>query len=73
MLRRLAFMQVRIAQGKLNISDLINSLAHGNDLVVVTATTSSKRLVHGLAPARGLILAEVHYPLEAVRLEEDAN
>ncbi|OGO62509.1 MAG: tRNA pseudouridine(38-40) synthase TruA [Chloroflexi bacterium RBG_19FT_COMBO_47_9] len=73
MVRRLAFMQVRIAQGKLNISDLINSLAHGNDLVVVTATTSSKRLVHGLAPARGLILAEVHYPLEAVRLEEDAN
>jgi tRNA pseudouridine38-40 synthase len=75
MVRRLVFMQVRIAQGKLDVADMLHALNpdSGSDVADPREADSSKRLVHGLAPAQGLILAEVHYPLEAVRLDEDTN
>jgi tRNA pseudouridine38-40 synthase len=73
MVRRLVFMQVKIAQGRLNVSDLLRVLK--NDIRNGEETTeevhSQKPMVHGLAPAQGLILAEVCYPLEAIRLDED--
>src|SRR4030067_323586 len=73
MVRRVVFMQVRIAQGKLDLTDLLHALKldSGNNAANGPERNSSKRLVHGLAPAQGSILAEVHYPLEAVRLDED--
>ncbi|OGO61688.1 MAG: tRNA pseudouridine(38-40) synthase TruA [Chloroflexi bacterium RBG_19FT_COMBO_49_13] len=75
MVRCLVFMQVRIAQGKLDLCDLVHALEPGtaHPVAEVSGTNSPKRLVHGLAPAQGLILAEVHYPLEAVRLDEDTK
>jgi tRNA pseudouridine38-40 synthase len=75
MVRRLVFMQIRIAQGKLDPSDLINALTPDtqNSAAEERDTASVKRLIHGLAPAQGLFLAEVHYPLEATCLEEDKN
>lgn len=75
MVRRLVFMQVRIAQGKLSSSNLERALASGsvNEQVNATRNAPSMRLVHGLAPAQGLILAEVNYPPEAVRLDEDSK
>jgi tRNA pseudouridine38-40 synthase len=75
MVRRVVFMQVRIAQGKLDIIDLLHSLKPdlGDDVVAIKEVDPSKRLVHGLAPAHGLILAEVHYPLDAIRLDEDTK
>ncbi len=73
MVRRLVFMQIRIAQGKLDLSDLINTLTPDTQKAVseVRDTASTKGLVHGLAPAQGLILAEVHYPYEATSLDAD--
>jgi tRNA pseudouridine38-40 synthase len=73
MVRRVVFMQVRIAQRKLDITDLLYALdtASGDLHMKAMEQNSGKRLVHGLAPSQGLILAEVHYPLEAVRLDED--
>jgi tRNA pseudouridine38-40 synthase len=73
MVRRLVFIQVRIAQGKLGISDLLHALAPGSEqnLSVAMQTASPRRSVHGLAPAQGLILAEVHYPTGAERLDKD--
>jgi len=63
MVRRLVFMQVRIAQGKLEPSCLLQALNSGTvDQTGVRLELHSKLLVHGLAPARGLILAEVSYP-----------
>jgi tRNA pseudouridine38-40 synthase len=75
MVRRVVFMQVRIAQEMLELTDLVNALMPGSGSDVVTARKADpmKRLVHGLAPAQGLILAEVHYPDEAVRLDEDTK
>jgi tRNA pseudouridine38-40 synthase len=75
MVRRVVFMQVKIAQGKLDISDLLHALQpdSGNYVAEAKVDDPSKRFVHGLAPAQGLILAEVHYPLEAVRLDEDTK
>ena len=75
MVRHLVFMQVKIGQGKLDIKDLQQALAPGSgDLDMDTdERISSKRMIHGLAPASGLILAEVHYPVEAVRLDEDTK
>lgn len=73
MVRRVVFMQVSIAQGKLDITDLIQALepGSGKDVEHPSEVASSKRLVHGLAPAQGLILAEVHYPPETVLMDED--
>ncbi|HEX9091773.1 MAG TPA: tRNA pseudouridine(38-40) synthase TruA, partial [Anaerolineales bacterium] len=63
MVRRLVFMQVKIAQGELQLADLLNALRDRNgDLDTdVTDIKTPRRLVHGLAPARGLVLAEVGY------------
>lgn len=73
MIRRVVFMQVKIAQGKLDITDLLQALKTGcgDQFTDATEINSRKRFVHGLAPAQGLILAEVYYPLTAVRLAED--
>jgi hypothetical protein len=59
----------------LDISDLLHALQpdSGNYVAAAKVDDPSKRFVHGLAPAQGLILAEVHYPLEAVRLDEDTK
>jgi tRNA pseudouridine38-40 synthase len=73
MARRLVFMQVAIAQGKLSTSDLDQALTTGEDLRFRDGreVDSHDRLVHGLAPAQGLILAEVNYPPEALGFVED--
>jgi len=75
MVRRLVFMQVKIAQGKLELTDLNDVLGDGATDQVLTTTEANhtKRLVHGLAPAQGLILAEVNYPSEAVGIHEDGK
>jgi len=66
-------MQVAIAQGRLRLDALVHVLQTGKDLTVRDRleATPSERLVHGLAPAQGLILAEVNYPPEALRVVED--
>ena len=73
MVRRLVFMQVTIAQGRLSMDELRQALETGMDNTRRARQESSQSspLVHGLAPAQGLILAEVHYPPEALRLDED--
>ncbi len=75
MVRRIVYMQVMIAQGKLTMNDLQHALDSGADVrfQVGQVQNPAKRLVHGLAPAQGLILAEVEYPPEAFRLVEDNN
>ena len=75
MVRRIVFMLVRIAQGMLDITDLQLALEPGSskDEMEGRVVDPSKRLVHGLAPAQGLILAEVQYPLEVVCLDEDTK
>jgi hypothetical protein len=62
-----------IAQGKLRIDDLQHALDSGTDLSfrIGQEQKSSSRLVHGLAPAQGLILAEVSYPPEVLQVDED--
>jgi tRNA pseudouridine38-40 synthase len=73
MVRRVVFMQVIIARGKLSVEELQQALKTGSAFNArgVQDQYPSSRLVHGLAPAQGLILAEVHYPIEALRLVED--
>jgi tRNA pseudouridine38-40 synthase len=73
MVRRLVFMQVAIAQGKLTLSKFHQAIQNGADtsLNYKTAKAPPSRLVHGMAPARGLILEEVHYPPETLGLGED--
>jgi tRNA pseudouridine38-40 synthase len=76
MVRRIVFTLVSIAQGKLAIANLQQALDSDGDHVdqgaqLAEAQLASDRLVHGLAPAQGLILAEVHYPPEALRMAED--
>ncbi len=75
MVRRLVFTQVMIAQGRLNISDLLLVLKNGSSKreAVTEVVHPPKTIVHGLAPAKGLILTEVYYPPEAVRLDEDTK
>ncbi|OGN93966.1 MAG: tRNA pseudouridine(38-40) synthase TruA [Chloroflexi bacterium RBG_13_48_10] len=72
MIRRVVFMQIKIAQGKLDLKDLLQALEAGTDkhLSEDIGINFTKRLVHGLAPAQGLILAEVGYPAEVVRMDE---
>ncbi len=64
MVRRMVFIQIAIGQGKLDPNELTMILSEKSidQTVNVTEKSSGKRLVHGLAPAQGLILAEVNYP-----------
>ena len=73
MVRRVAFMQVMIAQGKLPLEELYQALQSGADITSrgKQGQSPGDRLVHGLAPAQGLILAEVYYPPETLRVDED--
>ncbi len=73
MVRRMVFMQVAVGQGKLSMEELHQALLSGKDLTarVGQETSLPSRLVHGLAPARGLVLAEVQYPPEAMQLDEE--
>jgi tRNA pseudouridine38-40 synthase len=73
MVRRVVFMQVAIAQGKLALIDLQQAIDIGanSSLLNETEKTSQGRLVHGMAPARGLILEEVHYPHQVLGLGVD--
>ncbi len=75
MVRRLVHMQVKIGQRKLIVDDLQLALDTGRDISACGGSeqSSTSRLVHGLAPARGLILAEVHYPPEVLQLGEDGK
>ncbi len=68
MVRRMVFMQVMVAQDKLSLMDLQHAVDTGRDISLQSdeVRTSSSRLVHGLAPAQGLILAEVGYPTESL-------
>ncbi len=73
MVRRIVFMLVRIAQGKLPLSHLQQALDTGAtpESAGRQAQSSEGHLVHGLAPAQGLILAEVHYKPECLIVSED--
>jgi tRNA pseudouridine38-40 synthase len=73
MVRHIVFMQVMIAQGKLTVEDLKRALKTGVDFNTraEVAQSLSNRLVHGLAPAQGLILAEVYYSPECYQMDED--
>jgi tRNA pseudouridine38-40 synthase len=73
MVRRIVFMQVMIAQGKLSMGDLQLALETGSDFAAQAGKGQDPtiRLVHGLAPAQGLILVEVNYPAETYQLAED--
>jgi len=73
MVRRLVFMQVAVAQGKLTLIDLqwLITQAGAINQQTEAGNPARSRTVHGMAPARGLILKEVHYPIEALGLRED--
>jgi tRNA pseudouridine38-40 synthase len=73
MVRHIVFMQVMIAQGKLSVEDLKRALKSGVDFNARAdlAQNPSNHLVHGLAPAQGLILAEVYYSPECYQMDED--
>ncbi len=73
MVRRLVFIQVAIAQGNLALDALSQALQTGTELNPDKRMggVAVYRLVHGLAPAQGLVLAEVRYPPEAERGAED--
>jgi tRNA pseudouridine38-40 synthase len=73
MVRRLVFMQIAIAQRKLALSELQQAIQDDADTSLnhETGKISASRLVHGMAPARGLILEEVHYPPGALGHSED--
>jgi tRNA pseudouridine38-40 synthase len=73
MIRRIVFMQVMIAQGKLTLDELQQSLdsAAAAKLHSAKDRSTAGRVVHGLAPAQGLVLAEVQYPDEVLRKAEE--
>ncbi len=75
MVRRLVFIQVSIAQRKIAIVDMLNALEASTSSRGIDGSEfpTRKRQVHGLAPARGLVLAEVHYPPEAYIMDEDTD
>ena len=58
MVRRLVFVQVAVAQGKISVDDVAGSLAEQADGL------ERSELLSGLAPAHGLTLVEVTYPPE---------
>ncbi|HET8670505.1 MAG TPA: tRNA pseudouridine(38-40) synthase TruA [Candidatus Saccharimonadales bacterium] len=57
MVRRLVFVQVAAAQGKVSVETVANSLANS-----VSSELRNDTLPAGLAPAHGLTLVEVAYP-----------
>ncbi len=73
MVRHIVFTQVMIAQGKLTVVGLRNALVTGSDVSIRASLLQnlSNHLVHGLAPAQGLILEEVYYPPETFQMAED--
>jgi len=73
MVRRAVFMNVAIAQGRLSMEELRQSVQTGRAFIIGSEQASIRtyRLVHGLAPAQGLVLAEVYYPPEVLRVDED--
>lgn len=62
MVRRLVHVQVMIGQGRLPVEALTAALASPETEASVIAVPA----VHGLAPAHGLTLVEVHYPPQAL-------
>jgi tRNA pseudouridine38-40 synthase len=58
MVRRLVFVQVVVAQGKISVDDVASSLAEQAEEL------ERSELPSGLAPAHGLTLVEVFYPPE---------
>ena len=72
MVRRVVFMQVVIAQGRLSMDVLHHALLSGKDITLSDTPDAGPehRMVHGLAPAQGLVLAQVYYPPEALGLDE---
>jgi tRNA pseudouridine38-40 synthase len=75
MVRRIVYLQVSHAQGKLSKAGLQQLLESATDtrLTAGSDLISSTPLSHGLAPARGLVLEEVHYPPEAIQMAEDGQ
>jgi tRNA pseudouridine38-40 synthase len=73
MVRRVVYIQVAVAQGKLSMDELTQALAIGSSFSIRTGSgsESTARLVHGLAPAHGLVLVEVNYPALAEQLDKD--
>jgi tRNA pseudouridine38-40 synthase len=73
MVRRVVFVQVAVAQGKLVLSDLHLLLSQKGAINQRAEANKPARSlnVHGMAPARGLILEEVHYRPEALGLGEE--
>jgi tRNA pseudouridine38-40 synthase len=59
MVRRLVFVQVAVAQGKISVETVARSLARQAD------ESERSELPSGLAPAHGLTLVEVTYPSES--------
>lgn len=59
MVRRLVFVQVAVAQGKISVETVAGSLAGQAD------ERARSELLSGLAPAHGLTLVEVTYPSES--------
>jgi tRNA pseudouridine38-40 synthase len=62
MVRRLVFVQVAVAQGKVSAEGIARSLANPS-----SAARRSETLPAGLAPAHGLTLVEVAYPESVVQ------
>jgi tRNA pseudouridine38-40 synthase len=58
MVRRLVFVQVAIAQGKASADAIVRSLAKQE-----SAEAERNKVPAGLAPAHGLTLIEVAYPM----------
>jgi len=67
MVRRLVFVQVAVAQGKISAETVARSLAQQVEGVVLSKSKGRERseLPAGLAPAHGLTLVEVTYPTES--------
>lgn len=63
MVRRLVFVQVAFSQGKVSAEVIARSLA-GQDEVAALSPSKGDKLPAGLAPAHGLTLVEVTYPVE---------
>jgi tRNA pseudouridine38-40 synthase len=73
MVRRIVFRQVKIAQGKLSLDELQQTLDHGAAISLPPTDERARpvKLVHGLAPAQGLVLAGVIYPPAALQPDEE--
>jgi len=67
MVRRLVFVQVAVAQGKISVETVSRSLAGQAEGVALNVSNGLERseLPPGLAPAHGLTLVEVTYPTES--------